>query len=304
MSGTLNDKDWEDLLGSIADQQSTCTPIIGAGTCAGTLPLASQIAQEWADEHDYPLADATDLARVAQFLAIDRHDMFPRDEIRKRFEEVAPPDFSQPDEPHSVLADLKLPIYITTNYDDFMMKALEDRGRNPKRELCRWNDYPKLVGEKSVFDDPEYKPTPEEPVVFHLHGHTGLPQTMVLTEGDYLDFLIRFARDDDLLPSHIRMALMAGPLLFIGYSLADWNFRVILRGLRGQVRAEIQYPAIAVQLPPDRLSGEEMEQAQGYLDQYLGTIGKIRKVHYYWGEARQFARELRERWEARCHESR
>jgi hypothetical protein len=100
------------------------------------------------------------------------------------------------------------------------------------------------------------------------------------------------------------MALMAGPLLFIGYSLADWNFRVILRGLRGQVRAEIQYPAIAVQLPPDRLSGEEMEQAQGYLDQYLGTIGKIRKVHYYWGEARQFARELRERWEARCHESR
>lgn len=304
MSGTLSAENWEDLLDRIGDQQCTCTPIIGAGTCAGTLPLGSEIAQEWADEHDYPLADATDLARVAQFLAIDRHDMFPKDEIKKRFEEVNPPDFSQPDEPHRVLADLKLPIYVTTNYDDFMMKALEDRGQKPKREFCRWNQYGKEFGEKSVFDGSEYKPTPEEPLVFHLHGHIGQPQSMVLTEGDYLDFLIRFARDQDILPADIRKALMTGPLLFIGYRLADWDFRVILRGLRGQVSAGIHYPAIAVQLPPDELSGEEVERAQGYLDQYLGTIGKIPKVHIYWGEVRQFAKELRVRWKARCHDSR
>ena len=34
------------------------------------------------------------------------------------------PDFRAPSEPHAVLADLPLPIYMTTNYDDFMVKAL------------------------------------------------------------------------------------------------------------------------------------------------------------------------------------
>ena len=95
----------------------------------------------------------------------------------------------------------------------------------------------------------------------------------------------------------IRKALAGTSLLFVGYSLTDWNFRVVLRGLVGSLGASLGSPGIAVQLPPGDLSGEETEQAKGYLDKYFDQIGKI-KVRVYWGEARQFARELRERWEA------
>jgi len=300
MSDTLCDKVWDNLLRSIRNGQ--CTPFIGAGACAGTLPLGSEIARQWAEEYGYPLADATDLARVAQFLAIDRYGMFPKESIEEQFQGIASPDFSEPDEPHSVLADLKLPIYVTTNYDSFMVEALKHHKRDPKQEFCRWNDYIEVTREESVFDT-AYKPTPSNPLVYHLHGHIGLPQSMVLTEGDYLDFLIRLTRDQDLLPPAIRMALTGTHLLFIGYRLADWNFRVILRGLRGALEADLQYPVIAVQLPPDKLSGEQNERAQKYLDEYLSQIGDIKTVCIYWGDARQFARELRERWEAWCDDN-
>lgn len=285
---------WEDLLVLIRERR--CTPCIGAGACAGTLPLGSQVARQWAEQHGYPLTDCTDLARVAQFLAIARYEMFPKDCIRREFREATPPDFSSRDELHGVLADLKLPIYITTNYDDFMFRALKDRNRSPEREFCRWNRFSQVTGAKSVFDD-GFTPTPAHPLVYHLHGHLEVPQSMVLTESDYLDFLIRLSREQDLLPPCIRTALAGTSLLFIGYSLMDWNFRVILRGLVGSLGASLGYVGIAVQLPPQGLTEDQKEQAKTYLDQYFDQIQRI-KVNVYWGDARQFAGELRERWES------
>jgi hypothetical protein len=123
-------------------QQGKCTPFIGAGACAGILPTATELAQEWANKYEYPLPDTSDLARVAQFLAISRYAMFPKVRIQARFQGKGPPDFSQPNEPHALLADLNLPIYITTNYDDFMVQALGSRKREPVREFCRWNNFP------------------------------------------------------------------------------------------------------------------------------------------------------------------
>src|SRR5918912_176333 len=72
MPGRLEEKDWTNLLQRIRDKK--CTPFVGAGACAGTLPLAWQIARQWAERYNYPLTDSTDLARVSQFLAIDQDD--------------------------------------------------------------------------------------------------------------------------------------------------------------------------------------------------------------------------------------
>jgi hypothetical protein len=41
--------------------------------------------------------------------------MFPKLLLRRKLQEVEPPDLSAPDEPHCALADLGLPVYITTN---------------------------------------------------------------------------------------------------------------------------------------------------------------------------------------------
>jgi hypothetical protein len=221
--------------------------------------------------------------------------MFPKEEILERFfQNVMLPDFTKPDEPHGVLADLPLPVYMTTNYDDFMVQALKSRNRDPKRELCCWNELVK--DQSSIFaSESGFDPTPANPVVFHLHGHNEVPESLVLTEDDYLDFLVNISRDRSLLPHQIERVLAGTSLLFIGYRLADWTFRVLFRGLITSTEPSLRRVSVTVQLPPVPTGDSESMQrrVQKYLDEYFNRID----MRVYWGTAREFAAELRQRWE-------
>ena len=122
MAKTLRERDWEILISRI--QSGDCTPFLGAGACHGILPLGADIAKQWARKYDYPSEDDTDLVKVAQFLAVQFDGAFPKDEIAKVLEKDGRvPNFDDPAEPHSVLARLPLPVYMTTNYDHFMFQA-------------------------------------------------------------------------------------------------------------------------------------------------------------------------------------
>jgi hypothetical protein len=184
---------------------------------------------------------------------------------------------------------------MTTNYDDHMVRALAARGKDPRRELCRWNTL--LKKRSSVFDSGSgFRPTPANPVVFHLHGHNEVPESLVLTEDDYLDFLVNISRQQDLLPPRIQEALTGASLLFVGYRLADWDFRVLFRGLVTSMEGSLRRISVAVQLPPEAQEREN-QAAQSYLTDYFADI----KVRVYWGTGREFAAELRERWRSFCH---
>lgn len=187
---------------------------------------------------------------------------------------------------------------MTTNYDDFMFKALMSRGKDPRRELCRWNGL--LKKPPSVFDvGTGFRPTSANPVVFHLHGHNEVPESLVLTEDDYLDFLVNISRQQDLLPPRIQEALTGASLLFIGYRLADWDFRVLFRGLVTSKEGSLRRVSVAVQLPPGAQEHEGLV-AQSYLTDYFEEI----KVRVYWGTAQEFVSELRERWRGFRHDRR
>ena len=200
------DFDWGKLLGNI--KKHRCTPFIGAGASAFKneygkpwLPLGSAIVtDEWAKKYDYPLEDIWHLAKVAQFVAIVSGDeMSPKIELSEKLEKINPPNFynqKYADIPHSVLADLNLPIYITTNYDKFMEEALISREKKPDSEYCRWNEALEFAG-NSIFENPQYTgPTEDNPLVYHLHGIIDEPQSMVLTERDYIDFVINLTLDE------------------------------------------------------------------------------------------------------------
>jgi hypothetical protein len=64
----LKEKTWEILLERIREKK--CTPFLGAGACAGALPLGGELSRELADAKDYPFQDRADLLRVAQFIAV------------------------------------------------------------------------------------------------------------------------------------------------------------------------------------------------------------------------------------------
>jgi hypothetical protein len=74
--------------------------------------------------------------------------------------------------PLTVLAELPLPVYMTTNYDSFMFEALCFKGKDPRLELCRWNEYVSKK-HKSIFDSrPSFAPKPR-----HSHPLALLPSS-------------------------------------------------------------------------------------------------------------------------------
>lgn len=293
-SQLLSENVWEDLVGLIRDRK--VTPIIGAGACAGILPDSKSLARRWAEEHGYPLADSADLSRVAQYLAIKRYGLYPKQQVAKLLRDAVKRPAVEASSVHRILAELDLPIYITTNYDDLMSEALKARHVDHVREFPRWNDFAEVVSGRPPSDSPRKSAgkTPKT-VVYHLHGHWDEVQSMVLTEDDYLDFMVRLTKKDvPLISAPIRKALAGTSLLFVGYSMADWNFRVLLRGLIGALEANLRYVSVAVQLPPDGLTDEQRRNAQDYLSSYFSKIQRL-DFKVYWGDVRQFTSELSRR---------
>ena len=297
MAYTLTDQDWATLLDRI--QKGKCTPFLGAGVNYGILPTGAEIAANWAREYNYPLKDVEDLTRVSQFVGIKLDEPIrPKELILSLFEKALvgcdlDAKLKDRQNPLGFLAGLPLPVYITTNYDDFMIRALRFAGKNPHLELCGWN---RLVTQKykSVFKGKgRVNPTKDDPVVFHLHGHKDTAESLVLTEDDYLDFLVEVSKQQEMLPARIQEAVTGSSLLFIGYRLADMNFRVLFRGLINSMPGSLRRISLAVQLPPGEVSEDERANMQAYLDQYFRKMD----VRVYWGNADNFVTELRERWE-------
>jgi hypothetical protein len=276
MPEPFDDTSWAVLLQRISGQG--VTPFIGAGISPH--PKAADIAASWASEYHYPdNLDPTDLARVAQYLSVDVDGMWPKDLLLRCFADTPTPDFQDMYEPHRLLADMPCEMYVTTNYDGFMSEALRVCNRDPLRLVCRWND--------SLAKCVPKRPTVPSPWVFHLHGADTEPQSMVLTEDDYVDFLVRSQRDPKLLPHQVVRALSHTSLLFMGYSLTDWTFRVLFRGIVCSLPNSLQQRHVAVQLP--RGNSEE-----AYLSKYFADM----KVRVFWGDAKEFVTEFRQRWEA------
>ena len=178
--------------------------------------------------------------------------------------------------------------------------ALESRGRKPVREFCRWNNYAKEAQIPSAFDRPsKYTPIEYNPLVYHLHGVIDTPQSMVLSEKDYIDFIVNLSANKgvDILPAVIRKALVSNSLLFVGYSLSDINFRIIFRGIMNSVGKGLMLKNVAVLLPPhvpsNRVDNNPNKRLE-YLDKYTKDMFK---VHVYWGDAYEFSKVLRNRWD-------
>jgi hypothetical protein len=117
---------------------------------------------------------------------------------------------------------------------------------------------------------------------------------MVLTENDYLDFLVAMSRNQKLLPIKITRALTQSSVLFIGYSLNDPNFRVLFRGLIHPL-AENRRLSVAIQLLPSEIAESDKPAAQAYLTRYFEDI----RIKVFWGTAEQFIDTLSDRWNNR-----
>jgi hypothetical protein len=316
---------WPSLTNSI--NNGRCTAILGSGLIEPILGTFREIAQDWASTYAYPLSphERDSLPQVAQYLGIDQDRPFLLDElgntlcrrIMARFTELLTPKNlpestpleelislvgaelrrDNPLEPHRVLAALPLKVYITTNVNSLMADALVEAGRQPEVEMLPWNE--ELVAEykdSSIFvREPGYRPSVERPLVYHLFGRLHYLESIVLTEDDHFEFLKGASRTIELIPNFVQRAMADSALLFLGYQMEDWSFRVLFRSILDQPGNRLyQYSHIAVQIMPEVGRLVSTERALRYLERYLNK-GARAEISLYMGSAEEFVRLLAEK---------
>ncbi|MGR9105910.1 MAG: SIR2 family NAD-dependent protein deacylase [Gammaproteobacteria bacterium] len=128
------------------------------------------------------------------------------------------------------LAEMDFPIIITTNYDRLFEKALRRFGKEPDIRI-----YDPKGNERTK--DFKGLPNPDAPWLFKMHGCTSDPASIVVTDEDYIRFVMRMGDSEDFhpVPLKIRVQFKEWPTLFVGYSLLDYNLRLLFRTLRRRV---------------------------------------------------------------------
>jgi hypothetical protein len=163
-------------------------------------------------------------------------------------------------------------------------------GKTPERVFASWRgiDVPRQP-------QPEHEvPTEDVPWVYHVFGLFGRPDTMVLTEDDFFDYLIATSRLD-LLLSTLVGRLMQSSLLFLGFRLDDWRFRVLFRMIinkqgRGTMK---QLSHVGVQVNPDEESLADVQRAKSYMEGYFRGGEGAPEISIYWGSPADFLKQLR-----------
>jgi SIR2-like domain/TIR domain len=252
-------------------------PVLGPSV-RGSLPDARYLAQQLANEFGLPTG--ADLAQVAQHLAVTEGDS----ELYRAVKDILAAE-SRPRPIHRFLAAFPglvrsmglsdhPQLIISTNYDSALEQAFEEANEpfdyafylaSQERFVhLPWGEHAgrpvaELITEPKRYHgfpmDDEYEP--KRTVVVKFHGATDGSEAeltwtnnYVITEDNYIDY--RPTQDiNEHVPIQILAKLTASRCLFIGYTMRDWNARLLLRRIwRGQSASQ---PSWAVVAAPDEL---------------------------------------------------
>jgi hypothetical protein len=167
-------------------------------------------------------------------------------------------------------------LVVTTNYDDLVERALAEEGlefdvvwyeAKKRSEEARGHFMHRAPGKRPapILKPNNYRRLPIElkrPAILKLHGclvrESATDDSYVITEDSYIDYL---SGGDvaKLLPIALSRRLATNSLLFLGYSLGDWNLRVVLNGIWGA--SKLQCKSWAVQREPADPNRSKIEQA-------------------------------------------
>jgi CHAT domain/SIR2-like domain len=305
-------------------RQGRFIPILGPDTGEVVTGSIEELAGRLADAEKVPLEnhERTDLAKVAQYLSIDQDREYAQSKVVRQLRaqilernsglvDETPKDRPLPEildalvaasfgphgdvtSPYRVLAELPGRIYVNASAETLLFKSLQAAGKQPTLLACNWRP----TGENHP-SEPRFEGTPsaEKPVVYHVFGIFPQPNSLVLTEDDFFDYLIATSAYK-LIPTAVRGSLTNSSLLFLGFPLAGWTFRVLFRlimTLEGCSKLN-QFSHVGVQVDPEAHSQADVERARKYLESYFGadrSAGRAEpQIDIYWGSAADFLKEL------------
>jgi DNA-binding SARP family transcriptional activator len=261
--------------------------VLGADVAALTTSLAQRF--------DF-VENGSGLPHVAQYIAVmkgsgplydELHALLDADVIPTpihRFFASLPPVLRDRGVPHQLL--------VTTSYDLALETAFLEAGEEfdvvsyvaagPHRgKFCHVGP----DGSGHVIDLPNTYATElsleERTVIVKLHGQVDRGaerewESFVVTEDDYIDYL---AKTDvaGAVPVGIAAKLRRSHFLFLGYTMADWNLRVILNRLWGD--QPLSYRSWAVQSEAKPLEREfwrrrDVDVHEVALDRYVAVLSR------------------------------
>jgi hypothetical protein len=318
---------WDGLIDQIRD--GNLVPILGAGLLEPFLGSQLEITRKWAAKRHYPMGGTleNDLQHVAQYISTTQGKAFAlNDCVRELTEEVLErwPELDEPEhennepphrrllsllsearlrymqkhdsESHKILANLNCPLYLTTNRDSLLCDALRTAGKEPHEERPLWQE-----GASSDSTDIPLNPTAESPQLVYLFGHFAEKRSVVLTEDDFFEYIIgittlQYRRRSSV----VQEKLTDAGLMFLGFRIDDWEFRVLIHLLRSLQGSKLRgfYKNVAVQLDPEEGHGADLMRTRKYLEKYFGAPAM--QIEIYWGSAEDFLKELDERWRSQA----
>ena len=164
--------------------------------------------------------------------------------------------------------------------------------KDPQVVVCPWNEL--LRQQRTIFErEPTYSPTPDRPLAYHFFGRLDVEDSLILAEDDYFDFLMGL--EENTVNSFVTGALTNSSLLFMGFRMEDWNFRVLLRYILSLQGGDLRkkHVHIAVQVNPEEGRILDPGGAYRYLSKYF-TQGA--NISVYWGSTEDFIAELQRQW--------
>lgn len=126
---------------------------------------------------------------------------------------------------HRDLASLPFRLCISASPDSLLYDAFAaTEGKSPQKGYYSFRPIqtPRLM-----------TPTPERPIIYHLFGHHDEAKSLVLTEGDLIEFIVAIVRGTPAVPDQVRSILAdaSASFLFIGFGFHNWYLRVLLQVL-------------------------------------------------------------------------
>jgi hypothetical protein len=243
-----------------------------------SLPTGAELAAYLADRFDYPPGQASELVRVSEYVYV----MTGSGPLYESLHAVFDADYAVspvhrflaglPNKLARVGEDRRCQLIVTTNYDDALERAFRDAGEpfdlisymaegEQRGKFVHWTP----EGEPTLIERPnEYRELwPERrTVILKMHGAVdrvgpdGQWDSYVITEDHYIDYLTN-TDIANLVPVTLAAKLRRSHFLFLGYSMRDWNLRVILHRIWGEQK--LKYKSWAVQLAPDEIDREFWE---------------------------------------------
>lgn len=235
------------------------------------LPSGAELTAYLSDT--YPAGEPRDLLRVAQYVYVMEGSGPLYDRLRKVFDANYPVT-----DLHRLLARVPAVLrgkaypnphllVMTTNYDDLVERAFQDAGEPfdvvwyvADGEFRGKFRHRTAEGEVHVIEKPnEYRALSlqQRSVVLKIHGAVDRANpdddSYVIAEDHYIDYLTR-TDIATLLPVILAAKVRKSHFLFLGYSLADWNMRVILQRIWGT--QQLTYKSWAIQRAPGTLDME------------------------------------------------